>query len=173
MKYFTDIDLNDFWNEDNSVSEKSFSEPLTDSLVSEVEKELGYTLPQSYIELMKLHNGGCPVNTCYPMTEATSWAEDHITITGIMGIGFDNEYSLCGEYGSTYLMEEWEYPDIGIIICLTPTSGHTFVMLDYSKCGAAGEPQVVFVEEEKDYKITLIADNFETFIKGLVSDVEL
>lgn len=170
MKYFANVDLTTFWNDSNSMSEEFFSEPITDSLVFEVEKELGYALPKSYIELMKLHNGGCPVNTCYPMTEPTSWADDHIAITGIMGIGFDKDYSLCGEYGSKYMMEEWEYPEIGIIICLTPTSGHTFVMLDYSKCGSDGEPEVVFVDEERDYKTTVIAKNFETFIRGLVSN---
>ena len=31
-----------------------------------MEEELGYKLPAAYIWLMKQHNGGIPVNTCYP-----------------------------------------------------------------------------------------------------------
>lgn len=46
------------------------------------------------------------------------------------------------------------------------------IMLDYRKNGNQGEPEVVHVDQESDYRITLLAENFETFIKGLVhSDV--
>ena len=39
------------------------------------------------------------------------------------------------------------------------------VFLDYSECGSKGEPKVVLIEKEKDYKKILLAENFETFIK--------
>ena len=39
--------------------------------------------------------------------------------------------------------------------------------LDYRECGPAGEPKVVHVDEAFDYRITMVAQNFETFIKGL------
>ena len=46
------------------------------------------------------------------------------------------------------------------------------IMLDYSKCGNSGEPEVVHVDQEHDYKKTFIAKDFETFIRGLInSDV--
>jgi hypothetical protein len=44
------------------------------------------------------------------------------------------------------------------------------VCLDYRKCGAKGEPQVVHVDQEADYKITFVAENFESFIRGLEDD---
>jgi hypothetical protein len=56
---------------------------------------------------MKQHNGGIPHNTCFPTDEGTSWAEDHIAISGIMGIGRTKTYSLCGQLGSKFMQEEW------------------------------------------------------------------
>lgn len=44
------------------------------------------------------------------------------------------------------------------------------VFLDYRECGTQGEPKVVHIDQEADYKITPLADNFEEFIRGLVSE---
>ena len=47
-------------------------------MIASVEEELGYKLPAAYIWLMKQHNGGIPVNTCYPCDEPTCWSDDHV-----------------------------------------------------------------------------------------------
>lgn len=167
---FSDMFLADFWENSEYAKESYQSEPPTDELIDSIEKELGYKLPSSYIHLMKYQNGGVPKNTNFPTEEPTSWAEDHIAITGIMGIGREKSYSLCGGLGSPFMIEEWEYPDIGVVICDCPSAGHDVVMLDYRACGTDGEPEVVHVDQEDDYKITFLADNFEKFIKGLVND---
>lgn len=44
------------------------------------------------------------------------------------------------------------------------------VCLDYRACGPKGEPQVVHVDQEWDYKVTFVAENFEAFIRGLESE---
>lgn len=167
---FEGFDLTNFWNDSDYALKQYVSEPPTDELIASIEQELGYKLPASYIAMMKLHNGGVPVNTCFPTEEATSWAEDHIAITGIMGIGRDKHYSLCGELGSRFMIEEWGYPDIGVVICDCPSAGHDVVMLDYRNCGRDGEPEVIHVDQEGDYEITFLAENFEAFIRGLVHD---
>ena len=41
------------------------------------------------------------------------------------------------------------------------------ILLDYSRCGKDGEPEIVHVDQEADYKKTFLAKDFETFIKGL------
>lgn len=165
--YFEGFDFSNFWNDSEYALKTYVNEPPTDELIDEIEKELGYKLPASYVFLMKKHNGGVPFNTDFPTNEPTSWAPDHVAITGIMGIGKNKKRSLCGSFGSRFWIEEWEYPDIGIAICDTPTGGHGMIFLDYRECGAMGEPKVVDIDQEEDYKITFVADNFETFIRGL------
>ena len=167
---FNDFDLKNFWEESDYAEENYVSEALTDSLLKSIEDTLGYKLPDSYIELMKNQNGGPPTNCAFPTKEPTSWAEDHVAIYGIMGIGRNKPYSLCGELGSQFMMDEWEYPDIGVYFGDCPSAGHDMICLDYRKNGKGGEPQVVHVDQESDYKITFLADNFEGFIKGLVNE---
>ena len=168
--YFDEIDLSAFWDDADYATREYLNAPPTDDMIISIEQELGYKLPTSYIALMKRHNGGVPVNTCYPTTEPTSWAENHIAISGIMGIGRDKSYSLCGDMGSPFMVEEWGYPDFGAVICDCPSAGHDVVMLDYRKCGKDGEPEVVHVDQELDYEITFLANDFETFVQGLVHD---
>ncbi|WP_375103910.1 SMI1/KNR4 family protein [Paenibacillus sp. RS8] len=169
---FEGMDFTEFWDDSDYAIREYVSDPPTDELIASVEEELGYKLPASYIRLMKQHNGGVPYNTCYPTEDATSWAEDHIAITGIMGIGREKSYSICGDLGSPFMIEEWGYPDIGVVICDCPSAGHDVVMLDYRNCGRDGEPEVIHVDQEDDYEITFLAQDFETFIRGLVSEEE-
>ncbi|KAB7672563.1 SMI1/KNR4 family protein [Bacillus sp. B1-b2] len=167
---FEGFDFSNFWEDDDYARKSYIEEPPTTELIAKVEGELGYELPESYIWLMKQHNGGVPVNTCYPTNMATSWAEDHIAITGIMGIGYNKSYSLCGDLGSQFMIDEWGYPNIGVAICDCPSAGHDMIFLDYRECGPQGEPKVVHIDQEGDYEITILADNFEDFIRGLVHD---
>ena len=164
---FEGFDLTNFWDDNWYALKEYVSDPPSDELIASVEEELGYKLPAVYIWLMKQHNGGIPVNTCYPCNEPTCWAEDHVAITGIFGIGREKIYSLCGELGSQFMIDEWEYPAIGVAICDCPSAGHDMIFLDYRACGPQGEPAVVHVDQENDYKITHLADSFEEFIRGL------
>lgn len=164
---FEGFDLTNFWDDNWYALKEYVSDPPSDELIASVEEELGYKLPAAYIWLMKQHNGGIPVNTCYPCDEPTCWADDHVAITGIFGIGREKNCSLCGEMGSQFMIDEWEYPAIGVAICDCPSAGHDMIFLDYRACGPQGEPAVVHVDQENDYKITHLADSFEEFIRGL------
>jgi hypothetical protein len=140
-------------------------------MISQAEKDLGYKLPGSYIQLLTSKNGGTPHNTCYPTATATSWADDHIAISGICGIG--GQWGInSNELGSQFMLDEWGYPPIGIVVAQCPSAGHDAVMLDYRRCGAQGEPQVVHVsvEEDEEPNITFLANNFQEFLAGLVNE---
>ncbi len=166
---FENFDFSDFWEDDDYSLREYVEDPPSDDLVRSIEAELGgYRLPAAYIELARRHNGGTPRRTAFPTTEPTGWAEDHIEITGILAVGRTKTYSLCGALGSNFMLAEWGYPPIGVCIADTPSAGHEMIMLDYRDCGMTGEPQVVHVDQEADYAITVLAPDFESFITGLV-----
>ena len=81
-----------------------------------------------------------------------------VAITSIMGIGCDKIYAICGTPGSQFMIDEWGYPPIGVAICDCPSAGHDMIFLDYRACGPKGEPQVVHIDQERGYTITLLAD---------------
>jgi SMI1-KNR4 cell-wall len=166
----TDFDLESFWKPSDYALKEYVGAALTDVVVSTVQRELGYELPASYLELMRFQNGGIPQRTNHRTEEPTSWAHDHIAITGLYSIGRDKRCSLCGEFGSQFWVEEWGYPPIGVYFADCPSAGHDMLCLDYRACGANGEPQVVHIDQEWDYKIVLVAESFETFIRGLEDD---
>ncbi|MDO7875495.1 SMI1/KNR4 family protein [Hymenobacter sp. ASUV-10] len=165
-----DFDAQHFWA-DSAYATEAHTEPApSNELIARVEADLGYRLPAFYVALMRVRNGGIPVHTCFPTTEATSWADDHIAITSISGIGYEKLYSLCGGLGSQFMIDQWEYPAIGVVVADCPSAGHDLVMLDYRACGPQGEPAVVHVDQESDYKITWLAPDFETFVRGLMPE---
>lgn len=167
MKVFGDFDLGDFWSGGDYERDHYIGAPLEPELVSSVERELGYRLPKSYIELMRVQNGGIPKNTCHETAVETSWADDHVAITGISAIDRKPTYSLCGELGSQFMMREWGYPPIGIYFADCPSAGHDMLCLDYRIVGSSGEPSVVHVDQESGFEITFVAPNFEAFVRGL------
>lgn len=164
---FEDFDLGSFWERSDYADENFVDDPLTDDKVEIVEAALGFKLPAAYLVLARSQNGGIPTKTCHRMTVRTTWAEDHIAITGILSIGYAKSYSLCGERGSKFWPERWEYPPIGVYFATCPSAGHDMLCLDYRACGPEGEPTVVHVDQEWDYKVTLVATSFEAFIRGL------
>jgi tetratricopeptide (TPR) repeat protein len=157
------IDTTNFWDDSEYAFEEYISESPTDALIASVEEELVFKLPKYYVEMMKLHNGGIPHNNRYPIPGT----EEFITISGILGIGRDKNKSLCGASGSRTVIENGRYPEVGVVIC-DCLSENEVVMLDYREFGNDGEPEVIHVDRDNKYKITRLADNFESFIAGLV-----
>ena len=156
--------MDDFW--DDTDSDRT-GPPLTPESVRDAETALGYKLPESYLQLLRVRNGGFPRRCCFPTAVRTSWAEDHIQITTLFGVGF--EQGIDGEFESRYMIGEWGYPDVGIVIADTPSAGHDAVMLDYSECGPRGEPRVIHVETEGgDPVVLVLAPDFELFARGPV-----
>jgi len=147
--------------------EQAFEPPADDAIVASVEAELGLRLPAAYVELARLHNGGYLARTSHPAESPTSWAKDHVGVTSIFAIGRTADESLCGSLTSRFWVEEWGYPDIGIYFADCPSAGHDMIALDYR---SPGEPTVVHVDQEVDYRITTLAPTFAAFITGLVDD---
>ena len=68
---FENFDFTDFWDDDEYAMNEYIGAPPTEEMIEETECELGYKLPESYIWLMKQHNGGIPFNVCFPCDEPT------------------------------------------------------------------------------------------------------
>jgi hypothetical protein len=167
---FGDFDASDFWARSDYADRTYVDDPLTSEKVASAERALGYTLPRAYVEFMGLQNGGIPSRTNHRTKEPTSWSADHVAITGLYSIGSTKRCSICGAVGSPFWIAEWGYPAIGVYFADCPSAGHDMLCLDYRECGPTGEPKVVHVDQERDYKVTLVADDFEAFVRGLEGD---
>lgn len=138
---------------------------LRPSMVRAAQESLGYRLPTAYIRLLRVCNGG-PLKRCaflFPSSGGDVKRTEYIH--SIMGIG--KKGGINGRFGSSYLIEEWDYPDLGVVIS---SEGHTAFMLDYTKCGCEGEPRVVYVDvelDEDDPYVDTVANDFATFLQML------
>lgn len=172
-KFFPNLDLSQFWDDDELALEEYVDVAPDDDLILSIENELGYKLPASYIALMKQHNGGVPYATCYPLPmEDEDEEADYVEITGFLSIGRSKMNSLCGIAGNKLFKDNWHYPDYGVYICDCPSAGFDLILLDYRQCGPDGEPSVAYVDMEQEQIITLAPD-FATFVQGLKEESEL
>jgi hypothetical protein len=140
--------------------------PLDREMVRRAEEDLGVRLPTTYVDLLLQRNGGTPRRQCFPTSFRTSWSADHFQISGIRGIGGSWGIDSSSDAGSSYLISEWDYPDIGVVICDTPSAGHDTVMLDYSQCGSDGNAAVAYIDEDRIPR--RVAESFDDFLNGLV-----
>ena len=167
MSNLKDFNWTGFWKDTDYAFESYIGRDVTDEDIKNAEAELGYILPTAYIELLKNHNGGVVNKNCFINDD-----DDCVYITGIYGIDRDKKYSILGQFGNEFWISKWEYPPIGIVVADTISGGHDMIFLDYRECGPTGEPKVVRVDQEGDYSITLLADNFGDFIKNLYISIE-
>ena len=167
MSNLKDFNWTGFWKDTDYAFESYIGREVTDEDIKNAEAELGYTLPTAYIELLKNHNGGVVNKNCFINDN-----RDCVYITGIYGIDRDKKYSLLGEMGNEFWISKVKYPPIGVVVADTISGGHDMIFLDYRECGSTGEPKVVRIDQEGDYSITLLADNFGDFIKNLYFSIE-
>ena len=135
--------------------------PINDELIKKAEEVLNVKLPESYINLLKEQNGGTLRLDTHPTSKPNSWADNHVNVSGLYGISFDENESSILE--SRYLIREWEMPDN---IVLLSGDGHTWIALDYRN--VAENPPVIFIDNEFE-EIIELAPNFESFLQNLTT----
>ena len=158
----------DLWELDEAVASEYHEQAPSAEDIRSIESELGYRLPAGYVALARSRNGGILRRNAHASPSPTTWAEDHVAITGIFAIGRTATASLCGSNGQRLWLEEWGYPALGVYFADTPSAGHDLIALDYRVCGPDGEPSVVHVDQEVGYAATELAKSFDAFIAGLV-----
>lgn len=143
--------------------------PLTDELIVDAEAQLGVTLPPDLIHLLRIQNGGviadawdaCPADTNF-------YAEDHVSFDRLHGIGPAGQAQTITLLDTPYLVREWDLPSP---VVLLSGQGHYWLALDYRDCGPAGQPRVVWIDNEMDHELTL-APNFRTFVERLTASAQ-
>jgi hypothetical protein len=134
--------------------------PLTDEVVQEAQDLLGVTLPATLLDLLRVQNGG--IVACgrrrFPTSAPTSWADDHVPLTDLVGIGHTPGVGSLLE--TPDLIEEWGLPDD-----VVPVSGdgHYWIVLDYRR---SAEPTVTWLDTDLHTELALAPD-FRSFVEGL------
>jgi predicted DNA-binding WGR domain protein len=150
------LNLDTFWDSRSARSYKPIPSLPTKENIQETEKRIGYKLPEIYVLICQRMNGGSPSRSQWPSSKASS--VDHI----IPPTELVKSQKLW--------IDEWNYPKIGVYFGETPSGGHDMFALDYRKCGPKGEPEVVYIDQEDDYRITTLAKDMKTFLMKLVDE---
>jgi len=136
--------------------------PLTDEMVAVAETALGVKLPRSLISLLKIQNGGYTAGFAHPMSEKTTWAEDHVPLDDLAGIVLDPEHKTAQNLLQTdYMTREWGLPEGQVLLS---GDGHYWITLDYRK---SPEPTVAWIDVECGEDMQ-VAKSFDAFLAGLV-----
>lgn len=162
MGLFGGINLVKLFDNDSDYGKEYKFDVLTDDRVERAERNLGYKLPPSYIELLKVQNGGLIDN---------KYDESWLTIIYGIGPAADSLHGLEEMFENW--KDEWEYPDIGIPFGETESAGHDMYYMDYRSVDENGEPQIVRIDNEQDNAIYFVADNLAEFIKMIYENQKI
>ncbi|XVV09646.1 SMI1/KNR4 family protein [Actinoplanes sp. CA-131856] len=135
--------------------------PVDDAMVRRAEETLGHRLPPAYVDVLRRQNGGILAKNCYPTDFRTDWAADHFQMDVLLGIGHPEG----ADTQSAYLIQEWDYPPIGVVIGVTALAGPDTVMLDYT---TQGEPAIAYIGEDRVPR--RVAETFAHFMAFLVDE---
>ncbi|MEZ3607067.1 SMI1/KNR4 family protein [Bacillus subtilis] len=82
--------MSEIW--ENSEYDPFRLKDISEDEIKKVEKKLNLTLPEQYKKLIIQQNGGLINFNAFPTDQETSWADDHIEVDHIRGIGKDSRY---------------------------------------------------------------------------------
>src|SRR5262249_3090534 len=95
-----------FWEGFFDHSVHYTSPPLTEAMVAVAEEALGYTLPASYLRLLRVKNGGVPRRQCHPASAA--FPENHVRVNVLFGIG--GQWGIdSAEFGTRHQVREGSF----------------------------------------------------------------
>ncbi|WP_286058507.1 SMI1/KNR4 family protein [Bacillus mojavensis] len=124
--------------------------------IKKIEKKLKLNLPEAYKKLIVQQNGGLIHFNAFPTDQETSWADDHIEVDHIRGLGKD-----LGILESEYLIKELGLPQRLLLI---QGDGHNWVALDYRQTNENPSVHYFDFELNNDFKIS---DSFGEFLSKL------
>ncbi len=154
------------WN----TNQPSPNAPLTDSMVSDAEQELGVRFPASYLDALRIKNGGSVVGDLVRLPHQVIPQHlrhfvDHgyVSVRGVNGIGSSNTSVL----GSASLIAEWGLPERLVIL---DGDGHWWIAFDYR--GTDDNPPIVFVDSDSGDTLH-VTESFAEFFGSFVADEDM
>jgi SMI1-KNR4 cell-wall len=135
--------------------------PLDDDALRAAEQKLGVRLPEDYVALLRIRNGGVVSDrfNAFPTSEPAGWGHC-VEFHEMAGIG---PGSMTTILDSPWLTEEWGLPRESVLLT---GDGHWWIALDYR---GDGEPSVVYLDTELQEDIQL-AGGFRAFVEALVPE---
>lgn len=158
------IDPRAFWGTDWDRNP-----PLTSAMIAEIESAFRLRLPARYLELLRIQNGGYTRGFVFATHQRTSWAEDHVPVSELAGIGprISAPIGLHNLWNTEYMTREWGLPPRQLLLA---GDGHWWISLDYRQ---GNDPKVWWLDTTVDEGLRL-ASSFDDFLSGLrpESDVD-
>lgn len=125
--------------------------PFTEEELKQTEQSIGWKFPRSYLELLKIQNGG--------IINFDEFDESWLSV--IYGIS-SKKGSIADMYDNW--ISEWVYPNIGIPFGETQSAGHDMYFMDFRMVDENGEPRIVLVDNEMGNSVTVVANNLKEFL---------
>lgn len=162
---YNDIDFNKLFDNESEYGKKYNNGKLNDATIIETEKLLRRKLPKSYIEFLKIQNGGY-INDNFE----DSW------LTAIDGLE-NNQSNIYLEDSYDPFVKD-ELISLGLAKSLVPfgetqSGGHDVYCMDFSSVDENGEPRIVNVDLEGEVELHFIANNFKDFIYMIYNGVDI
>lgn len=148
--------LEPFWGVDYD-----HNSPLTDEALHHAEQFLRVRFPSELVTLWRIQNGGYTQGFVYPTRQRTTWAEDHVPLDELFGIGASATPSgIHNVLNSKYMIAEWGLPSNQVLLA---GEGHWWITLDYRR---SSDPCVRWLDVDVGQDIEL-APTFSLFCMGL------
>lgn len=87
LRCFAESFAKTFWLEDDYAVENFTESYPNEATVNSIEEELGWKLPGSYIEMMRVQNGGYPANTHLILPSSLNSESEYLCMEGFFAIG--------------------------------------------------------------------------------------
>lgn len=156
---YKDLDFNTLFNNSSKYGMKFKKEILNDDKIKRAEDIVGYKFSSSYIEFLKIQNGGYIKNK-------DCW------LNVIYGIGNDDDDD-TNSIENTYSLwiNEWEYPKYCLPFGSTQSGGPDMYCFDYRNC-IDNEPSIIRIDVDLNCEY-FVAHNFKEFIYKVYNNEDI
>jgi hypothetical protein len=158
------VSPNRFWEMEDELD----NPPLTDEMLAFAEATLGVRLPEDYVSLLRIRNGGrtnSDDELYIGLKRPTRYEPDSrgLEFPEMNGIGPPDREMRVGAYDilmTPDMIAKWELP-AGLV--LLDGDGHTWFALDYRK---EATPRVIWIESTDGEEVE-VGRNFSDFLRRL------